>query len=139
LAIDGALTGPDGFSCGLRDYGVFGGASVFVERPTFDDALSQGGEVAGTDPAIVCQLTFVGGLGDGNDAVYSAFSGEQHVADQRSRLEAGKSAQFFEDAVVEAGTVLVLAEGIAMEVDVGGDDVVGREALVKGGEMDETL
>jgi hypothetical protein len=54
-------------------------------------------------------------------------------------LDSGKSAQFFQDAVVEAGAVLVLAEGIALEVDVGGDDVAGGEAAVGGGEVDEAF
>jgi hypothetical protein len=44
-----------------------------------------------------------------------------------------------ESAVVEAGAVLVFAEGVALEVDICGDDVVGGEVAVEGGEMDEAL
>ena len=38
-----------------------------------------------------------------------------------------------------SGAVFVLGEGVALEEDVGGDDVVGGEAAVQGGEMDEAL
>ena len=99
-------------------------AVVLVEWAAFDDALLQGGEVAGTDPAIVCQRVFLVGLAGDHDSVYPAFSCEQHGADQRCRLDSGKSAEFFEDAVVEAGAVFVVREGAALQDDVGGDDVV---------------
>ena len=124
LAVDGALIGPDGFGGGLGDDGGFGSAVVFVERAAFDDALLQSGEVAGTDPAIVCQLAFVVGLAGDDDSVYPAFTGEQHGTNQRCRLNSGKSAEFFEDAVVEAGAVFVVSEVAALQDDVGGNDVV---------------
>ena len=47
--------------------------------------------------------------------------------------------EFCEDAIVEAGAVFVFAEGVALEVDIGGDDVVGGETFVEGGEMGEAL
>ena len=44
-----------------------------------------------------------------------------------------------ENAVVEGDTDFVVFEFVALEKDVGGDDVVGGEALVEGGKMDEAL
>ena len=39
-------------------------------------------------------------------------------------MNSGKSAEFFEDAVVEAGAVFVVSEVAALQDDVGGNDVV---------------
>jgi hypothetical protein len=54
-------------------------------------------------------------------------------------LDAGKSAQLFEDSVVEVGAVFVFAPGVALKKDVGGCDVVGGEAFIEGGEMNQAF
>ena len=87
----------------------------------------------------MARRAFVGVCADGIDAVDPAFAGEEHGADERGGLDSGKSAEFFEDAVVEGGADFVVGEVVALKVDVGGDDVVGGEAAVEGGEMDEAF
>jgi hypothetical protein len=54
-------------------------------------------------------------------------------------LDSGQGAEFFEDAVVEAGAVFVFGEGLALQVDVSGDDVVGGESAIEGGEIGEAF
>ena len=74
LAAEWALAGPDGPGGGLGDDGVFGVAVVLVEGAAFDDALPDGGEVVGADPAVVGEGGVVGTI-DGDDAVDPAFAG----------------------------------------------------------------
>ena len=138
LAPEWALVEPDGFGSGFRDDCVFLSAIVLVKGSAFEHVLLNGGEVVGANPSIIGEgavLRMVGGV----DAVDPAFAGEEHVADEGDGLDSGQSAEFLENAVVEAGAGFVFGEGFALQVDIGGDDVVGGEAGVEGGEMDEAL
>jgi hypothetical protein len=54
-------------------------------------------------------------------------------------LDSGQGAEFFEDAVVEVGAVFVFGEGLPLQVDVSGDDVVGGESAIEGGEIGEAF
>ena len=76
---------------------------------------------------------------DGRHAVDPALAFEDHGADERDGLHARKGVEFFEDAIVEGSTHFVFFEAVALEEDVGGEDVIGGEAFVEGGEMNEAL
>ncbi len=51
----------------------------------------------------------------------------------------GELAEFVEDTVVEGGADFVFFEVVALQVDVGGDDVVGGETFIEGREMGEAF
>jgi hypothetical protein len=54
-------------------------------------------------------------------------------------LNAGEGVELLKDSVVECGADFVVLEVVALEEDVGGHDVIGGEAFVEGGEMEEAL
>jgi hypothetical protein len=54
-------------------------------------------------------------------------------------LNARECAEFGEDSFVEGGADFVCFEVVALEVDVGGEDVVGGETFVEGGEVEEAF
>ena len=76
---------------------------------------------------------------DGSDAVDPTLAFEDHGADERDGLNAGKGAEFGEDSVVEGGTDFIVFEVVALKIDVGGDDVVDGETLVEGGEVEKAF
>ena len=94
--------------------------------------MAEGIEVGGADPAIVGESGGFGWVVDGGDAVDPALAFEEHGADEGGGLDSRDSAEFVEDAVVEGGANFVFLEVFALEIDVGSDDVVGREAFVEG-------